>query len=151
PDYDVWTPRNVPMGIAHPVESEVSGSGVQLTGPETGLRDGREENPVYSETAGESPAAEATDEPGTGESPAVSDEADLPETIELTWFEPMDSLLTAAEEKRTDSSQALPAAETRRYAIPENLEVSWSEPANGKTGDRRDGPRKIHPARYHGA
>ncbi len=152
PDYDIWTPRNVPIGMVDSAESESLECEVPATGPASSLREDEKESSKWSEAAEESPVAEQGEaEVGLGESPAVSDEGDLPETIEVTWFEPIDSSSAAGAENETDPSQALPEAETRRYAIPESLEVSWSEPSGDAADDLRDERKKDYPTRYHSA
>jgi len=91
-------------------------------------------------------------ETDTGASTTMSDADDFPETIDLAWIEPNDQLLMDdGEANVSHSSSEVPRAETRTYAIPERLEVSWSEPGDDRADDPDDEQAEDRPSRYHSA
>jgi len=146
-DHDVWTPRNVPIGIVESLEPDA-----QLATPVPTAGECDEEHPESLETAEQSPLEEQKlNEPDPGALSTVSDVGDFPETIELTWFEPADLIADSGEPRETDSSPAVPEAETRMVAIPDSLEVSWSEPKGDKSEDLLDERARNQPPRYYNA
>ncbi len=151
-DHDVWTPRNVPMGIVESLEPDSPGIDERLAGLAPTVDLCNEEDPREIEMAQESASeGQNPNESDSGASPTASHAGDIPETIDLTWFEPAGPITDSGDACKTGPSPTVPEAKTRMVAIPESLEVSWSEPKSDKSDDPHDEQRRNRPTTYYTA
>lgn len=153
-DHDTGTPRNVPIGFHQPEESDSRDSetnSMEHTGLTTGEDQGQQERVEAAESSPSDDNASATEGVSQDKTPVDgATAADIPETLELSWLEPVVADQTSVEADVTDAPGESPQAETRMLSVPESMEVAWSEPA-GDEVDKPDDEHHVPPSTFHSA
>lgn len=149
-DYDTWTPRNVPMGMDHledppPYEpSEAPCNSIETFLPGSAWE--------HKTAAGTSEDVHGQrEELDEAESPDLGLLDELPDTLDVTWFEPVDEQSRYTGSRDTDAHDYTPEAETRMLPVPDSLEIAWTEPDAEETGEQHADDAHEMPSRFHSA